>query len=86
MAGGEGKTLASVALAAESAYRRAIALHPRCAEAWFNLGCLLADTGRTTEADACMATATRVDPQLANQVKSRQGSAGATERSSAALR
>lgn len=50
---------------AEAAYRRAVALDPAHADAWLNLGCLLCEDGRGSEAALLLAEALAHLPQNA---------------------
>ena len=49
---------------AESSYRRALALHPGCAQTLCNLGIVLAETGRLDEAEPCCRKAIGLAPDL----------------------
>ncbi len=69
---------------AESSLRRALEVEPKNASALFNLGLLLAETGRTADAVKSLHTALELDPRMAAAAYNLGVIAGATSKAEAA--
>ena len=52
--------------AAETAFRTAIEINPKLDEAWYNLGCVIASSGKLVEAEEAFREAVALEPDKAS--------------------